>query len=159
MSTTTDKIPWREVTDGTAYTGEPKTNSVQFAENYQPSKPVFDVEVKETVVAPTGMSRSTTTDKILWHKVADGPLLKRWAVHLTKGNVPYPDVAPGVPNWTLASTEPERQRFLESAYRHFMDWYYCQLWKVRTKEDNAAAVVFNINGVEYCNEKIHPEIA
>lgn len=121
-------------------------------------KAEFEITTAPVVTGANGMQRSTTDGKIMWHKVADGPMLKRWAIHLTKGNAVYPDVAPGEPNWMLGTSETDRQRYLESAYRHFMDWYYCQLFRVRTKEDNAASVYFNINGVEYTNETLNPEL-
>lgn len=91
-----------------------------------------------------GMVRDVTEGKVNWHRVADGPMLERWAEHLTKGNVKYPDVAPGKPNWTLACGEEEYQRFRQSAFRHFMQWY-----NEERDEDHAAAVFFNINGAEF----------
>src|ERR1700679_2396621 len=96
----------------------------------------------------SGMVRDTTDGKIEWHRVADGPMLERWADHLTKGNTKYPDTAPGVPNWTLAQGNEEYQRFRQSAFRHFMQWYYGV-----TDEDHAAATFFNINGAETVNAK------
>lgn len=96
----------------------------------------------------SGMVRDTTEGKIEWHRVSDGPMLKRWAVHLTKGKQKYNDVKPGVPNWTLASGDEEKQRFRQSAYRHFMQWYNGD-----QDEDHAAATYFNINGYEYTKEK------
>jgi hypothetical protein len=90
-----------------------------------------------------GMVRDTTAGKIGWHRVADGPMLRRWADHLTKAEAKYPDIAPGVPNWTLAEGEAELARFRESAFRHFMAWFYGE-----TDEDHAAGVFFNINGAE-----------
>lgn len=97
----------------------------------------------------SGMVRDVQTNKIGWHRVADGPMLKRWAEHITKGGVKYPDVAPGKPNWTLASGEAELQRFRQSAFRHFMSWFNGE-----TDEDHAAAVMFNLNGAEYVKEKL-----
>jgi len=98
----------------------------------------------------SGMVRDTSEGKTRFHRVADGPMLRRWATHLTKGATKYPDVKPGVPNWTLAAGEPEMARFKESAFTHFMQWYYGE-----TDEDHAAAVIFNINGAEYVKEKLH----
>jgi hypothetical protein len=88
----------------------------------------------------SGMVRDTTIGKVLWHLVASGPMLRRWAAHLTKGAIKYePD------NWLKASGEAELKRFKESAFRHFMQWYY----ELDDVEDHAAATIFNINGVEY----------
>ena len=97
----------------------------------------------------SGSLRDTTDDKINWANVANGPMLERWAVHLTNGAKKYPDTAPGVPNWTLINTEAERIRYRESAFRHFMQWY-----RGDSDEDHAAAVFFNINGVEYVKGRL-----
>lgn len=97
----------------------------------------------------SGMVRDVTTGKIQYHRVLDGPMFKRWAEHLTKGATKYPDIAPGKANWTLAKSEEERQRFKESALRHFIAWY-----EGETDEDHAAGVFFNINGAEYTKDRI-----
>lgn len=96
----------------------------------------------------SGMVRDVTTGKVEWHRTADGPMLERWAAHLTKGKEKYADVRPGVPNWTLAEGEEEYQRFRQSAYRHFMQWY-----RGERDEDHAAAVYFNVNGAEAVRSK------
>lgn len=96
----------------------------------------------------SGMVRDTTAGKTQWHRVADGPMLRRWAELLTRGAEKYPDVKPGQPNWTLAAGDAEWSRFRESAFRHFMLWYFGV-----TDEDHAAAVMFNINGAEYVLRK------
>jgi len=90
----------------------------------------------------SGMVRDTNDNKILWHLVADGPMLKRLAIHLTKGAKKY---APQ--NWMKAEGNAEYQRFRESAFRHFMQWYQGD-----NDEDHAAAVFFNINGAEYVRD-------
>lgn len=87
----------------------------------------------------SGMVRDINEDKTLWHLVADGPMLKRWAEHLTGGARKY-----AARNWMLAEGDAEYERFKESAFRHFMQWYLGD-----TDEDHAAAVFFNINGAEY----------
>lgn len=92
----------------------------------------------------SGMVRDTNEGKTLWHLVHAGPMLKRWAEHLTKGAVKY---SPN--NWMKAAGEEERDRFKESAYRHFMQWY-----EGDRDEDHGAAVFFNINGAEYVEEKL-----
>ncbi len=96
-----------------------------------------------------GMVRDVTDGKIGWHRVADGPMLRRWAEHLTHAaKAKYADVAPGVPNWTRAKGRRELARFKESAFRHFMQWFLDEV-----DEDHAAAVYFNINGAEYVKER------
>ena len=92
----------------------------------------------------SGMVRDVTDEKINWSLVADGPLLKRWAIHLTKGAVKYEPR-----NWLKANSVEEWDRFRESAYRHFMQWYYGA-----TDEDHAAATAFNMNGAEYTEGRI-----
>lgn len=91
----------------------------------------------------SGMVRDTDDSKINYSLVLDGPMLKRWAVHLTKGAKKY---APR--NWMLARGEAELNRFRESAVRHFIQWYNGD-----TDEDHGAAVIFNINGAEYVKER------
>ncbi len=101
----------------------------------------------------SGMVRDVSTGKVDWSRILDGPMAKRWAEHLTKGETKYPDVTPGVPNWTLANGEEEYVRFRKSALRHFMQWFMGD-----TDEDHAAAVYFNINGAEYVKAKREKEI-
>ncbi len=96
----------------------------------------------------SGMVRDTAANKTEFDRVADGPMLRRWAEHLTKGCVKYPDVSPGLPNWTLAADIPEYIRFRKSAFRHFIQWFLGD-----TDEDHAAAVFFNINGAEYVKKR------
>lgn len=98
----------------------------------------------------SGMVRDTTEGKIEYWRVLIGPMVKRWAAHVTKACVKYPDVAPGVPNWTLANGEAELQRFKDSLLRHTMDYY-----DGKTDEDHAAAIMFNLNGIEYVKEKLN----
>lgn len=92
----------------------------------------------------SGMVRDTNTDKTLWHLVASGPMLQRYAEHMTKGAAKY-----GQDNWLKAAGEIELQRFRESAFRHFMQW-----WLGDVDEDHAAAVMFNINGAEYVKARM-----
>ena len=92
----------------------------------------------------SGMKRDTEEDKTKYHLIASGPMLKRWAVHLTNGAKKYSDN-----NWMLAASEEEYQRFRKSAFRHFIQWYYGNM-----DEDHAAAVMFNLNGAEYVKEKL-----
>lgn len=109
-----------------------------------------DFETKDSGVREvfsSGMQRDVTTGKRLWHLVADGPMLKRWADLLTRGAVKYE-----VRNWMKANSEEELERARESAFRHFMQWYLGE-----TDEDHAAAVFFNINEVEYVKDRILPK--
>lgn len=92
----------------------------------------------------SGMVRDTQDGKADIWRVFIGPMLERWAIHVTKGAVKYPDVSAGEPNWTLAASSKELQRFRESAARHFFQWM-----RGDTDEDHGAAVLFNINGAEF----------
>lgn len=94
-----------------------------------------------------GMVRDTTEGKVNFLNVRIGPMLRRWATHLTKGREKYPDPMPGVPNWTLASGVEEYLRAKESAARHFEQWLAGD-----RDEDHAAGVFFNINLAEYVLE-------
>ena len=96
----------------------------------------------------SGMRRDTQDGKVLYHLVASGPMLARWAKHLTGGAKKYSE-----DNWMQASGDEELARFRSSAFRHFMQWYYGD-----TDEDHAAAVYFNINGAEYTKERIEDAI-
>ena len=93
---------------------------------------------------PSGMQRDVDDDKIQYGLAFDGPMLERYAIHLTKGARKYTSR-----NWMRATTKEEMERFKQSAIRHFMQWM-----KGDTEEDHAAAVFFNINGFEYVKEKI-----
>ena len=98
------------------------------------------------------MIRDTSEDKINYLLIRNGPMHRRWASHLTKGEMKYPPVAPGVANWTLASGVTELMRFKESAARHFEQWLAGD-----RDEDHAAAVYFNVNGYEYVKERLDGE--
>jgi hypothetical protein len=102
----------------------------------------------------SGMVRDTQDGKLDWWRLLVGPIARRLVAHVTKGAVKYPDVATGVPNWTLANGKDEFARFKASAFRHFIQWF-----EGETDEDHAAAVVFNINGAEYVRERMAKEVA
>ncbi len=96
----------------------------------------------------SGMVRDTANGKTSFLSVLVGPMLNRWAKHLTKARTEkYPDPMPGRPNWTLAEGEAEYIRAKESAVRHAMQWAAGE-----RDEDHAAAVFFNINLAEYVLE-------
>lgn len=94
----------------------------------------------------SGSMRDPSEGKIKWSRITFGPMMRRWAQHLTTAEAKYPDPKPGFPNFMLISTEEERIRYKESAFRHFMSWFYEE-----GGEDHAAATFFNINGVEIIN--------
>jgi hypothetical protein len=100
----------------------------------------------------SGMVRDTADDKTDYTRIMDGPMYDRWAEHLSKGAKKYPDVTPGVANWTLAAGEAELIRFKKSAARHFRQWMRGDI-----DEDHASATYFNINGAEFVKEKLKKE--
>ena len=100
----------------------------------------------------SGMMRDIDDNKIDYTTVLDGPMLERWVVHLTKAKKKYPDVRPGVANWTLAAGEEEMVRFRKSAMRHFFQWL-----RGDRDEDHASAIYFNVNGYEFVREKLNSE--
>lgn len=104
----------------------------------------------ERITFGSGSVRDTAVGKIKWSRITFGPMMRRWAQHLTTAEAKYPDPpeTPGVPNFMLISTEEELQRYRESAFRHFMSWFSGE-----TDEDHASACFFNINGVEIIKEK------
>lgn len=87
----------------------------------------------------SGMVRDVEDDKIDWTLVFDGPMLKRYAEHLTKGAKKY-----SPRNWMKASGDAEYDRFKRSLLRHLVAYLNDE-----TDEDHAAAVIFNLNGMEY----------
>ena len=92
----------------------------------------------------SGMVRDVSEGKTDYLLLRDGPMLKRWAIHLTKGARKY-----SKSNWLKAEGESELSRFRESAARHFEQWLAGEV-----DEDHAAAVYFNINGAEYVRSKM-----
>ena len=113
----------------------------------------------------SGMVRDTADDKLDHNIIQYGPMRMRWIIHLDTARAKYPDIGLGIPNWTLADSIEEFNRFLVSAGRHFDHWRDARLvelvnWSregifqaVQTPEDEAAAVYFNINGAEHVRGK------
>ena len=97
----------------------------------------------------SGMVRDTEADKTDFTNLLHGPMLVRWAEHLTRAKSKYPDVSPGVPNWTQAEGPEEYHRYRRSAYRHFLPWLNGDI-----DEDHAAGVMFNMNGAEFVLDKM-----
>jgi hypothetical protein len=92
----------------------------------------------------SGMVRDTAEGKVDYTLVFDGPLVDRYAAHLTKGAEKY-----AVRNWMQATGAEEMARFKVSATRHFRQWLRGEM-----DEDHFAATVFNMNGFEYVVAKI-----
>lgn len=92
----------------------------------------------------SGMVRDVADDKIDYLLVFDGPMLERWAAHLTKGAKKY-----NKRNWLKAAGQEELDRARESAARHFVQWLRGDI-----DEDHASATFFNINLAEYMKGKL-----
>lgn len=92
----------------------------------------------------SGMVRDTQEGKPDYALIFDGPLVDRYAEHLTKGAKKY-----GRRNWQLANSEEEYERFRASAARHFRQWL-----RGDDDEDHFAATVFNMNAAEYVEERL-----
>jgi hypothetical protein len=95
------------------------------------------------------MTRDIEDEKVDYTNLLHGPMLKRWAEHLTKAKSKYPDVEPGIPNWTLAAGPEELARFKRSALRHLI-----QYLQGDRDEDHLAATMFNLNGAAYVEDKM-----
>jgi len=98
----------------------------------------------------TGMVRDTNAGKARFDLITpqllkyDQTLLYRWAMLLGRGADKYEER-----NWEQASTQEELERYKESAFRHFMQWFSNE-----TDEDHAAATMFNLQGAEYVRERL-----
>ena len=97
----------------------------------------------EKMAFESGMVRDNEDTKTDFTNRLHGPMLRRWAEHLTKAKSNYPDVAPEVPNWTIGDGDEEYYRFRRSLFRHTMDYL-----EGKRDEDHAAAIFFNIDGAE-----------
>ena len=111
----------------------------------------------------SGMVRDTARGKSRPDLVRDGPMFQRWVNHLTKGAAKYEPR-----NWMKASEQVEFDRFLESLDRHYNIYFTWRLLGINIEdptnptqeplqEDHAAAVFFNINGIEYVAGKLGNE--
>jgi len=128
-----------------------------------PKAPCFTTKDSgERVEFDSGMKRDVTAGKARPDLVLDGPMFVRWAALMTRGAEKY---EPG--NWLKAAGQAEYNRFLESCFRHFTCWYYWRRYGLNLEqwpngpitreplsEDHAAAIMFNVNGVEYVAEKL-----
>ncbi len=72
-------------------------------------------------------------------------ILYRWANLMERGMAKY-----GYRNWEKANSQEELNRFKQSAFRHFMQWISNE-----DDEDHVAAILFNMNAVEWLKKKIN----
>lgn len=98
----------------------------------------------------TGMQRDADKDKPRFDLIMpfdlpyENQMLTRWARLMQRGAQKYSQR-----NWEKASTQEELDRFIESAFRHFVQWLAGEI-----DEDHAVAVFFNITGAEYVKCKL-----
>lgn len=98
----------------------------------------------------SGMVRDTQEGKSRFDLVIpkgmpyDEQLLTRWANLMARGAEKYGDR-----NWEQGEGVAEMDRALASAFRHFMQWFTNE-----TDEDHAAAILFNVQQVEYLKWKM-----
>ena len=90
------------------------------------------------------MQRNVDINKVNYLLLRDGPMFERWARHISSGASLH-----GARNWMLADGPEELERFRESYARHSEQWL-----RGDTDEDHAAAMFFNVNGVEYVKDRI-----
>lgn len=93
----------------------------------------------------SGMVRDSAVGKMDPTLALDGPMFERWFTHLSKAAMGKYEKR----NWMKANGKAELERFKISATRHFLQWLNGD-----TDEDHAAAVFFNINGLEYVKSKL-----
>lgn len=78
----------------------------------------------------------------------DEQMLTRFAVQMSKGADKY-----DVRQWEQANSAEELDRYLSSAFRHFMQWYMGE-----DDEDHAAALMFNITAAEAVKYKMSQDV-
>jgi hypothetical protein len=118
--------------------------------NYEDPRPAVGFTIKDSgqrMTFDSGMQRDPGEGKVDWALVYDGPLLLRWAIHLTNGAKKY-----AARNWMKANSQVELERARTSAARHFAQWMAGD-----EDEDHAAATVFNLNLAEYVKERLRGE--
>ena len=99
----------------------------------------------------SGMRRDDCEGKIDYTLV-DKSMLKRWEELMNRGAEKY-----GKRNWEKANSREELERFISSAFRHFMQWQEeLELNKneIEEPEDHASAVFFNIAAAEMVAKKL-----
>jgi len=69
----------------------------------------------------------------------ENTLLYRWGMLMERGREKY-----GERNWEKANSQEEQDRYKQSAFRHFIQWFCGE-----QDEDHLAAVLFNMNAFEH----------
>lgn len=102
----------------------------------------------EPVAMESGVYRAQEEGKTDYTLLRDGPMFQRWAELLTRA-IPKR----GRRNWMNARTFDDMERFKRGACRHFEQWLAGE-----QDEDHAAALFFNVNGVEYVKERMEKRL-
>ena len=109
-----------------------------------------EFEIKDSGERKTfdsGMQRDSKKNPVRYDLIWQ-PGLKRLAIHMGNGAIKY---SPN--NWMKANSQDELDRFRESSYRHFMQWFNGE-----RDEDHISATIFNLFGAEYTKERIGQQI-
>ena len=96
----------------------------------------------ERATFSSGMQRDSA-EKIRYDLIPTW-MLTRFAEHLTKGSHKYKPR-----NWERASTPQELDRFIQSFWRHWM-----QYLDGEDSEDHFSAIVFNLCGIDLVRQKL-----
>lgn len=94
-----------------------------------------------------GGQRDTEEGKLDWTLGYDGPMFRRYVELMTRGAVKYE-----ARNWMKFDSEVELERAKRSLARH-----YHQYVSGEVDEDHAAAIIFNLNVIEYLKERLEAE--
>lgn len=107
--------------------------------------------ISETVQSSSGTVRSNDEGKLRYDLVfppdPNDSIFLGWVRHMTAH---IKDRGDG--NWKNASTEEDYQRFRQSAFRHFMQW-----WFHLEDEDHVSSLLFNLQGAEYVKRKLRTD--
>lgn len=96
--------------------------------------------------------KPTISDVLLWPKA-----IIAWTAHATMGRIKYPDVNPGVPNWTLGG-KPDDE-FINAAMRHLVALKNGETYDPELGTMHAAAVLWNMATMIQCNYDTAPAIS
>jgi len=99
----------------------------------------------------SGMQRDLSVDKPRFDLIFpvgqkyEDTLLYRWAMLMMRGAKKY-----NPRNWEKANGQEELDRFKESSFRHFLQWWL----SVEDGEDHCVATLFNMNAYEFVRQKM-----
>lgn len=122
------------------------TDSFLFPNNSPEVVKMMSDKMREELIvtSPSGTNRSSDNGKPRYDLV---PLLllRRCAIHMARNME-----SKGEANWRNACTQEDINRAMQSAFRHFIDWF-----EGKADEDHAAALMFNVGLAEEAKEKMN----